>query len=51
MKGTITVAIIFPVLDKLKTLIAPVHRPIIKLPQYSDIYLEILLSSKPNSVK
>src|SRR5688500_20171160 len=45
------VAIIFPVRDKLNTLTAPVQRPIIRLPQYREIYLEILLSSRPASVR
>ena len=49
--GTIRVAIFLPVSDKLNTLIAPVQRPIIRLPQYNVMYLDMSLSSNPASVR
>ena len=40
-KGTTIVAIRLPVVERSNTPIAPVHLPIIKLPQYKETYFEI----------
>ena len=50
IKGSRTVRILRIFLSKLNAPIAPVHLPIIKLPQYKEIYCEIFASVRlPNA--